>query len=235
MNEPREERIMSWYRQQPRSFKILLAANLFLVAGAACCYAFSGIVHAERTKTVLGKPCRVQTGNPLDLYISGRGFFQVELPDGTTAYTRDGSFRLSTNGSVVTQEGHLLEPGLTLPSDCPQVRVGLDGLVSVLGVQGAWVNVGQLQLAQFIDPNGLRPLSSSGFLRETRESGAPSVGQPGLEGLGYVEQGFLESVGDEWMNELFRLLADSELDVGSATPIQNGDGIKQLLIVVNLR
>ena len=134
-----------------------------------------------------------QTGNPLDLAIEGRGFFQIQMPDGGTTYTRDGSFQLNPQGALVTSSGYALQPGITVPDGTQSISIGKDGTVSarVLG-QPAPVQVGQLQLADFINPAGLEPLGEN-LLAESAASGAPQAGTPGQNGLGTTFQGALES------------------------------------------
>jgi flagellar basal-body rod protein FlgG len=146
-----------------------------------------------------------QTGNPMDLTISGQGFFQVLLPDGETAYTRAGSFHTDASGNVVTQEGDPLQPAITIPTGATSITVAADGTVSVTTAgQTAAQQVGTIQLALFNNPGGLNNPGGNLFL-QTTASGAPVVGSPGgTEGLGTIEQGMLEqsnvSVVEEFVN-----------------------------------
>jgi flagellar basal-body rod protein FlgG len=146
-----------------------------------------------------------QTGNPLDLAIQGQGFFQVLLPTGETAYTRDGSFHTDANGNVVTQDGDPVQPSVTIPAGATSITVGSDGTISVtLAGQTAAQQVGALQLVFFNNPGGLNSTGSNLFLATTA-SGDPVVGTPGgSEGLGTIQQGMLEqsnvSVVDEFVN-----------------------------------
>jgi flagellar basal-body rod protein FlgG len=136
----------------------------------------------------------VQTGNPLDLVIEGNGFFQVELPDGTTAYTRDGSFKINEQGTVMTADGYPLTPTMSVPTDAEQVTVGSDGTVSAR-VPGNAVPqaLGVIQLVRFSNPAGLDARLGRNLLLETQASGTPTQGQPGIDGLGTIESGFLEN------------------------------------------
>jgi len=146
-----------------------------------------------------------QTGNPLDLAIQGQGFFQVLLPNGQTAYTRDGSFQTDQNGNLVDQNGDAVQPAITIPTGATSVTVGSDGTVSVtVAGQTQAQQVGQLQLALFNNPGGLNGVGSN-LLLQTTASGDPVVGAPGgSEGLGSIVQGMLEqsnvSVVDEFVN-----------------------------------
>jgi flagellar basal-body rod protein FlgG len=146
-----------------------------------------------------------QTGNPLDLAIQGQGFFQVLLPNGETAYTRDGSFHTDANGNLVTQDGDPVQPAITIPAGATSITIGSDGTVSVtLAGQTAAQQVGALQIALFNNPGGLNSTGSNLFLATTA-SGDPVVGTPGgSEGLGSIQQGMLEqsnvSVVDEFVN-----------------------------------
>jgi flagellar basal-body rod protein FlgG len=134
-----------------------------------------------------------QTGNSLDLAIQGRGFLQVTMPDGTTAYTRDGSLHMDQNGQVVTANGYAVEPAITIPANAQSITIGSDGTVSItLPGQAAPQQVGTVQLADFINPAGLQPNGDNLYL-ETASSGTPQPGQPGLNGLGTLSQGALES------------------------------------------
>jgi flagellar basal-body rod protein FlgG len=134
-----------------------------------------------------------QTGNSMDVAIQGRGFLQVSMPDGTIAYTRDGSLHPDENGQLVTADGYPLEPAITLPANMQSLTVGADGTVSAtVNGSAASVQIGTLQLADFINPAGLQPQGNNLYL-ETASSGAPQTGQPGLNGMGTMMQGALES------------------------------------------
>jgi flagellar basal-body rod protein FlgG len=133
----------------------------------------------------------VQTNNPLDIAVQGRGMFQVTMPDGTVAYTRDGSFHLNSDGQIVTNSGYPLEPALTVPANAQSVTIGTDGTVSVaLPGQAAPAQIGSVQTADFINPAGLEARGENLFV-ETASSGAPQTGTPGLNGLGTLLQGSL--------------------------------------------
>jgi flagellar basal-body rod protein FlgG len=148
----------------------------------------------------------IKTDNSLDMAVSGQGFFQVLKPDGTIAYTRDGSFQVDSTGQVVTSSGYLLEPSITFPADTLSVTIGIDGVVSVIvpGSPTASI-VGNIQFANFINPAGLQPEGENLYL-ESSSSGTPLTGTPGLSGLGTVVQGFLESSNVNVVEELVNMI-----------------------------
>jgi len=145
-----------------------------------------------------------QTSNPYDLVIEGKGFFQVRLPNGELAYTRDGSFHKNNEGVLVTADGNPLEPQITIPADADAITIGKDGIVSVTQAgQSTPQQVGTIQLANFQNPAGLNALGGNLFTA-SGASGDPITGNPGENGLGQVNQGFLEqsnvSVVEEMVN-----------------------------------
>lgn len=147
-----------------------------------------------------------QTGNPLDLAINGNGFFQITLPDGTTAYTRDGSFQINSQGQVVTASGYTVAPAITIPANTLSITISADGIVSVQQAGNpAPVQVGQLQLASFINPTGLQSMGENLYL-ETAASGAPSTNTPGTNGLGVLNQGYLETSNVNVSEELVKMI-----------------------------
>ena len=146
------------------------------------------------------------TGNALDVAVSGRGFFQVELPDGTTGYTRDGAFQLNAQGELVTSSGYRLQPGITIPDGAQSITIGSDGIVSALAAgQAAPVQVGSLQLVDFVNTAGLQPRGEN-LLVESVASGPPQTGTPGLNGLGTVVQGSLEASNVNVVEELVNMI-----------------------------
>nr|WP_206202501.1 flagellar basal-body rod protein FlgG [Thioalkalivibrio sp. XN279] len=148
----------------------------------------------------------VQTDNALDLAINGRGFLQILMPDGTVGYTRDGSMKLDSEGRMVTAGGYELQPGIVLPQNTQSISISSDGIVTAT-VPGsvAPVQVGTLQLADFINPAGLQPAGENLFL-ETAASGSPQVGNPGLNGLGSLLQGSLEGSNVNTVEELVNMI-----------------------------
>jgi len=148
----------------------------------------------------------VQTNNPLDIAVQGRGFMQVTMPDGTVAYTRDGSFHLNSDGQIVTNSGYPVEPALTVPANAQSITIGTDGTVSVqLPGQAAPAQIGTVQTADFINPAGLEARGENLYV-ETASSGAPQTGTPGLNGLGTITQGSLESSNVNVVEELVNMI-----------------------------
>jgi flagellar basal-body rod protein FlgG len=148
----------------------------------------------------------VQTNNSFDVALQGSGFFQVQHPDGTLVYTRDGEFGLDDTGQMVTQNGYLLEPNITIPQNTLSVTIGSDGTVSAL-VSGNTTptELGQITVAQFINATGLEPIGDNLF-RETASSGAPQIDVPGENGSGTVIQGSLESSNVNVVEELVNMI-----------------------------
>jgi len=148
----------------------------------------------------------VNTENRLDLAVQGAGYFIVDKPDGETAYTRSGNFQLSPTGEIVTPDGYPLSPGITVPQDAIEIAISAQGLVTAkLQGQTALVQLGQLELATFVNPAGLEAVGSN-LLLETEASGDPITGNPGSDALGTVLQGFLESSNVNPVQELTTLI-----------------------------
>jgi len=148
----------------------------------------------------------LQTENSLDVAISGRGYIQILMPNGDINYTRDGSFKLDSTGQIVTSGGLLLEPNITIPQDAISISIGRDGSVNVTQPGTATAtNVGQIQLADFINPTGLDPVGENLF-RESVASGPPIVGTPGEDELGFVMQGALETSNVNVVEELVNMI-----------------------------
>ncbi|TJY62873.1 flagellar basal-body rod protein FlgG [Sinimarinibacterium sp. CAU 1509] len=148
----------------------------------------------------------VQTGNPLDLAINGRGFFQIQLPDGTLGYSRDGSFQMDSQGQLVTSSGYTVQPGISIPANAQSITIGSDGTVSVqLAGSSSSQQVGSLTIADFINPGGLQPKGENLYV-ETASSGAPQTGAPGQSGLGVLNQGSVESSNVNVVEELVNMI-----------------------------
>jgi flagellar basal-body rod protein FlgG len=148
----------------------------------------------------------LQTNNAFDLAINGRGFFEVQLPDGSAAYTRDGSFQVDSQGQLVTASGYPLQPGINIPPNAQSVTIGSDGTVSVqLAGEAAPQQVGSVTVADFINPAGLQAKGENLFA-ETASSGAPQTGAPGQSGLGLLIQGSLESSNVNVVEELVNMI-----------------------------
>jgi flagellar basal-body rod protein FlgG len=146
------------------------------------------------------------TGNALDVAINGRGFIQVLLPDGSSAYTRDGSFKMSPEGELVTANGYRIQPAISVPQGAQSISIAADGTVSVLlAGQSAPTQVGTVQLTDFVNPAGLQPRGDN-LLSETAASGPAQTGNPGLNGLGVLQQGFLEGSNVNVVEELVAMI-----------------------------
>ncbi|WP_346949153.1 flagellar basal-body rod protein FlgG, partial [Dyella sp.] len=170
-----------------------------------------------------------QTGNALDLAIQGRGFLQVTQPDGTVAYTRDGSLHLDQNGQLVTASGYQLDPAIVVPQNAQSVTIGTDGTVSAtLPGQAAPQTIGTVQLADFINPAGLQPSGDNLYL-ETASSGAPQIGQPGLNGLGTVTQGSLESSNVNVVEQMVDMIETQRTYEMNSKAISAADSMLQFL------
>ena len=150
-------------------------------------------VRTVATEKIHSQGNLTNTENPFDMAISGRGFFQILKPDGTLGYTRSGDFQVNSQGQLVTSSGLLLQPTITLPNNTLSTSISTDGIVSVV-TQGNPTpsQVGTIQLADFVNPAGLQPQGENLFV-ESGSSGSPLVGTPGLNGLGSLLQGELES------------------------------------------
>ncbi|PND36043.1 flagellar basal body rod protein FlgG [Paucibacter aquatile] len=170
-----------------------------------------------------------QTTNNLDLAIKGNGFFQVQMPDGTTAYTRDGSFQLDANGQIVTNNGYTVLPGITVPANALSVSVGNDGTVSIT-VPGtpAPQTLGQIQLANFVNPAGLDPKGQNLF-SETASSGTPNAGAPNANGLGSLQQGYVETSNVNVVEELVSMIQTQRAYELNSKAVQTSDQMLQKL------
>lgn len=166
----------------------------------------SGVRTAATTK-IFSEGVVQNTQNTFDLLIQGQGFFQILMPNGEFRYTRDGSFRPNSTGQLVTADGFILQPPISIPNDTLQVTIGVDGVVSVTtaGSPNNATTVGNISLTRFANPSGL---SSEGrnLFAETTASGAPLQGTPGENGAGLLQQGMLEGSNVQVVNELIRLI-----------------------------
>jgi len=169
----------------------------------------------------------IQTENPLDIGITGKGFFEILMPDGSTAYTRDGTFQLDSQGQMVTSNGFILQPQITIPANTQSMTIGEDGVVSVL-VAGSTTptQVGSIQLADFINPSGLQPIGDN-LLKETAASGSASTGTPGLTGLGRTVQGSLESSNVNVVAELVNMIETQRAYEMNSKAISTSDQMLQ--------
>ena len=187
-------------------------------------------VRTATTEKIFTQGNSIQTNNALDVAVDGRGFLQIQMPDGTIAYTRDGSLRLDDQGQLVNADGYLVDPGISIPSSSRSITIGVDGVISVLPPGStAPTQVGSLQLADFINPAGLQPIGNNLYL-ETAASGSPQVGTPGLNGLGTLLQGSLESSNVNVVEELVNMIETQRAYEMNSKAIATAD---QMLAYVN--
>lgn len=170
-----------------------------------------------------------QSTNPLDLAIKGNGFFQIQMPDGTTGYTRDGAFQVDAQGQLVTNNGYVVQPGITIPANAQSITIADDGTVSVaLPGQATPQAVGQLQLASFVNPAGLDPRGQN-LYTETAASGAPNTAAPGSNGVGQLAQGFVETSNVNVVEELVAMIQTQRAYELNSKAIQTSDQMLQRL------
>lgn len=168
-----------------------------------------------------------QTGNSLDLVIEGDGFFQVLMPDGTVAYTRAGAFKLDSEGRVVNSDGYPLEPGITIPANTLSITVGSDGKITVMQAGStAPVEIGQIELARFMNPAGLNAMGRNLFL-PTAASGEPTTGTPSQDGLGTISQGFLELSNVNVVEEMVNMIVSQRAYEINSKAVQAFDEMLQ--------
>jgi flagellar basal-body rod protein FlgG len=168
----------------------------------------------------------VNTNNDLDMAVEGEGFFRIERPDGSFAYTKDGSFKLDSNGRVVTSDGYPLSPQLDIPQDAKEISITSDGAVSVTNSADQIQTVGQIELYNFSNPAGL---SSEGrnLYTETAASGQANAGTPGQQGFGTVQQGFLEMSNVKVVEEMVNMIAAQRAYETNSKSIQSSDEMLQ--------
>jgi flagellar basal-body rod protein FlgG len=170
----------------------------------------------------------VTTQNPLDLAITGDGYFQIAKGDGTLAYTRDGGFKLSATGQMVTSSGALLQPAITIPNTASSVTIGRDGTVSIGLAAGGSQVLGQLQIARFVNPSGLQSLGQN-LMKETPASGAPQVLAPGVGGAGSLMQGSLEASNVNVVEEMVNMIETQRAYEINSKAISAVDGMLKYL------
>lgn len=169
------------------------------------------------------------TGNSKDVAIQGSGFFQVLMPDGTNSYTRDGSFQTDAQGQLVTSSGYPVQPAITIPDDAQTITIARDGTVSVIQPSStAPVKVGILQLASFINPAGLQSMGEN-LYAETAASGTPSVNAPGSNGVGLLNQGYVETSNVNVVEELVNMIQTQRAYEINSKAIQTSDQMLQRL------
>jgi flagellar basal-body rod protein FlgG len=171
------------------------------------------------------------TGNNLDVAIEGDGFFMITMPDGTLAYTRDGSFKKDSAGRVVTSEGYPLEPQITIPTNATAITIASDGRATAT-IPGGTQDLGQIQLTRFVNPAGLESIGRN-LLKETAASGAPVVSNPGEEGAGTLVQKYLEMSNVQVVEEMVNMIVAQRAYEMNSKAITTSD--QMLSIAANLR
>ncbi len=170
-----------------------------------------------------------QTGSKLDVAIQGSGFFPVLMPDGTTGYTRDGSFQTDSQGQLVTASGFVVQPAITIPANATSVTIAQDGLVSITQAGTvAPVQIGNLQLTTFINPTGMQSIGQNLYV-ETSSSGAPSQQAPGANGTGTLGQGFVETSNVNVVEELVNMIQTQRAYEINSKAISTSDQMLQKL------
>ncbi len=185
-------------------------------------------VRVAGTRRVFNEGSFRNTENPLDVAIAGKkGFFQVTLPDGTTGYTRDGAFNLDENGNMVTSDGFLLDPNITIPQDAVSVNISEEGIVSVVTQgQAQAQQLGNITLATFVNPAGLSA-NGKNLFTETTASGNPNIVNPGTDGAGILMQGFLENSNVSVAEELVNLITAQRAFEVNSRAVRTGDEMIQ--------
>jgi flagellar basal-body rod protein FlgG len=169
------------------------------------------------------------TEAPLDMAIDGRGFFQISMPDGSIAYTRDGQFQLDQDGQIVNSQGHPLDPAISIPQDAASVTIGSDGTVTVMTRgSAAATQVGSIELANFVNPAGLQAAGSNLFY-ETPASGSAQTGTPGSNGLGEIMQGALENSNVSVVEELVNMVSVQRAYEMNSRVVSTSDQMLQYL------
>ncbi|TAM46276.1 MAG: flagellar basal-body rod protein FlgG [Gammaproteobacteria bacterium] len=225
------------FKKGRASFEDLLYQNVRQVGGQTSQDTTlpSGLLLGTGVRTVATEKLHtqgnlIQTNNALDIAIDGRGFMQVAMPDGTVAYTRDGSFKVNAQGQLVTAGGYQLQPAITIPSSAQSITIGSDGTVSVkVSGSTSLTSVGNITLSDFINPAGLQAIGKN-LYSETAASGTPQSGTPGASGLGMLAQGSLESSNVNVVEELVNMIETQRAYEMNSKAIQTSD---QMLAYVN--
>jgi flagellar basal-body rod protein FlgG len=180
-------------------------------------------VRPVATERIFTQGNLTQTGNSLDIAVQGEGFFQIQLPDGTVGYTRDGAFQKDSQGQIVTANGYPVSPAITIPSNALSISIGTDGVVTVLQSGSPTpVQVGQIQLASFVNSGGLQSMGQNLFL-ETASSGTATPNTPGTNGVGLLNQGYVETSNVNVVEELVNMITTQRAYEINSRSIQTSD------------
>ena len=181
------------------------------------------------TERIFAQGNLTQTTNNTDVAINGSGFFQITMPDGTTSYTRDGSFQVNSTGQLVTSSGYVVQPSITIPATAQSVTIAQDGTVSVtLPKTTAVSNLGTIQLANFVNPAGLSALGQN-LYSATASSGTPLTGAPGSNGVGTLQQGYVETSNVNVVEELVNMIQSQRAYEINSKAITTSDQMLQKL------
>ncbi len=187
-------------------------------------------VRVAGTRRVFNEGSLRVTENPLDIAVTGKkGFFQITLPDGSIGYTRDGSFSLDDTGNIVNSDGFILEPNIQIPPDALAINISEEGIVTVEQPGGQMNQLGNIQLASFVNPAGLSAMGKNIFL-ETQASGTPQPGNPGQNGLAILQQGFLENSNVSVAEELVNLITAQRAFEVNSRAVRTGDEMIQTAV-----
>jgi flagellar basal-body rod protein FlgG len=224
------------FKRDRANFEDLLYQNIRQAGGqtSLTTQAPTGLMQGTGTRVIATEKIHAQgnminTQNALDIAINGEGFFQITQADGTTAYSRDGSFKLSSTGQLVTSTGQPLAPAIVIPANASSITIGEDGVVSVeLFAGGGAQQLGQIQTARFINPPGLTPLGGN-LYKETVASGAPQLLNPGTQAAGTLRQGMLESSNVNVVEEMVNMIETQRAYEINSKAISAADGMLRFL------
>jgi len=184
-------------------------------------------VRATSVNKIFSEGALKQTDNQLDIAITGKGFFKMQLPDGTEVYSRNGAFKVDDNGTIVNSDGYKLVPEVVIPPDATNISIGTDGIVTVIQPgQTQATQIGQITTTNFVNPAGLHSIGDNLYL-ETDSSGQPVEGTPGLDGLGVLRQGFVEQSNVELVVELTDLITGQRAYDSNSKVITTSDEMLQ--------
>jgi flagellar basal-body rod protein FlgG len=224
------------FKRDRAMFEDLLYQNVRQAGGqtALTTQAPTGLMLGTGTRVIATEKLHSQgnminTQNALDIAVNGEGFFQIVQQDGTIAYTRDGSFKLSNTGQLVTSTGQPLQPAIVIPANASSITIGEDGVVSIeLYAGGGAQQLGQIQIARFINPPGLTPMGGNLF-KETLASGAPQLLNPGTQAAGTLRQGMLEASNVNVVEEMVNMIETQRAYEINSKAIAAADGMLQFL------
>ena len=188
----------------------------------------SGLQIGVGVRTISSEHIHTQGGlqnteGPLDMMINGQGFFQIQMPDGTLAYTRDGAFQKDSAGQIVTSSGYTLSPAITIPADATKITISRDGIVSVTQ-SGNTTQIGNVQLATFVNTSGLQSVGENLFV-ETASSGTPIPNTPGTNGAGLINQGYVETSNVNVAEELVTMIQTQRAYELNSKVVQTSDAM----------